>query len=201
MTQTRLRRAGRAAGLGGLLFAALLFGAAGAAQAAPQAVPGHGNGQGQAQGPAASHGNGQGQGPGTSHGNGAAASAAAHAQDHAQNANERALNGAAVVWTTRPLTATLAAGASLDTTATFTVTRAVTDVRVSLLPNGAGALTVTPNHFATLTPGQTYTVRLHLQVPQVARRGAYQAQVRLLAGRHPLGPPLAVHIKVQRPTR
>ena len=102
-------------------------------------------------------------------------------------------------WTPRVVTATLAPGASQDVTATFTVRRALTNVRVRLVPPHGTAVMVTPSTFASLQPGQTYTVRLHLQVPAGAHRGAYNTVLQLRTGQRAVPTPLSVHLRVARP--
>jgi uncharacterized membrane protein len=97
------------------------------------------------------------------------------------------------------VTATLAPGTSRDVTATFTVTRALSNVRVRLVPPHGTAVTVTPSTFASLQPGQTYTVHLHLQVPVGAHRGAYNTVLQLRAGQRMVAAPIAVRIRVARP--
>jgi len=170
--------------LGVLLLAGIVLGAGPAA-----AKPGHGNGHpgGPPPGQANGHGNGHGNSNGNSNGNG---------QTGAQPA---AATGAPVVWAPRVVTATLAPGASQDVTATFTVTRALTNVRVRLVPPHGTAVTVTPGTFASLQPGQTYTVHLHLQVPAGAHRGAYNTVLQLRTGQRTVPAPLSVHIRVARP--
>ncbi|HUS15006.1 MAG TPA: hypothetical protein VM536_08330 [Chloroflexia bacterium] len=168
MPHARVCVYGVSVAVGSLLLAAVLFLTAGAAQAAPPSDPGHGQGQGQSR--AIEHGQGK-QGPG---------------------------GGPAVVWATHQITTTLAPGASLDQTATFTVTRALSNVRVGVVPGHNAAITVTPASFASLVPGQTYTVRIHLAVPAGARRGAYTGHLQMRTGHRVLSRPLGIHIRVPR---
>ena len=169
--------------LGVLLLAGIVLGAGPAA-----AKPGHGNGNGNGHpggtppGQANGHGNGQGNG-----------------QAGRDNDAPGASTGTRVVWAPRVVTATLAPGTSRDVTATFTVTRALSNVRVRLVPPHGTAVTVTPSTFASLQPGQTYTVHLHLQVPAGAHRGAYNTVLQLRAGQRMVPAPLAVRIRVARP--
>jgi hypothetical protein len=176
--------------LGVLLLAGIVLGAGPAA-----AKPGnHGNGHPGGPPPGQANGHGNGHGNGNGNGNGQAK------HDGDQDANAPGTqSGAPVVWTPRVVTATLAPGASQDVTATFTVTRALTNVRVRLVPPRGTAVTVTPSTFASLQPGQTYTVHLHLQVPAGAHRGAYNTVLQLRAGQRTVPAPLSVHIRVARP--
>jgi hypothetical protein len=171
--------------LGVLLLAGIVLGAGPAA-----AKPGHGNGNGHPGGPPPGQANGHGNGHGNGQGNGQAG----HDNDAPGTST-----GAPVVWAPRVVTATLAPGASQDVTATFTVTRALTNVRVRLVPPHGTAVTVTPSTFASLQPGQTYTVHLHLQVPAGAHRGAYNTVLQLRAGQRTVPAPLSVRIRVARP--
>src|SRR5690349_8769253 len=129
MQAARLRILGLLAVVGALGLTLAFFLTAGAAQAAPPAVPGNGNGNGNGHGNSQAAGQGQGQG--------------------------QQGGGPAVVWATGQVSTTLATGASLDTTATFTVTRALSNLRVRLTGNVRGVVTVTPSTFAQVVPGQT----------------------------------------------
>jgi hypothetical protein len=169
MYATRHRFYGLLAGAGALFLALAFFLTAGAAQAAPAAVPGNGNGNG--------HGNSNSQGQNQQGGGG----------------------GQGVVWVTKQISTTVAPGASMDATATFTVTRALTNVRVRMTGNSGGAVTVTPTTFACLVPGETYTVQVHLAAPAAGHRGSYNTSLQLRQGNRNLGKPLKVHVRVPRP--
>ncbi len=105
---------------------------------------------------------------------------------------------AKIVWSQRPVTATVAPGSSFSTTVTFTSTVDLTNVTLRLTPSLMGTTTVTPSTFTTITAGVPYSVEIDVAIPANTMRSAYNGTLTVRKGNRAFALPLPLQFTVQR---
>lgn len=105
-----------------------------------------------------------------------------------------------VRWTPSSLYASLAAGESTTSTATFIPSANATNVTVRVVPSLAPYVSVSPTSFASLAKGATYSVTVTMTAPVDMVVEAYDGTIHLRQGNRTLAQPLPVVMEVVWPT-
>jgi hypothetical protein len=105
-----------------------------------------------------------------------------------------------VQWTPSSLYASLAAGESTTTIASFVPTANATNVSVEVLPELAPYVSVSPTSFASVGEGASYPVTVTMTAPVEMVVGAYDGSIQLRQGTRTLTESLAVVMEVVWPT-
>jgi hypothetical protein len=99
-----------------------------------------------------------------------------------------------VKWSPSSLYASLAAGESTTTTATFMPTANATNVTVAVVPELAPYVSVSPTSYASVQKGQSYPVAVTMRAPADMVVGVYDGTIQLRQGTKTLAVPLAVDL-------
>lgn len=99
-----------------------------------------------------------------------------------------------VSWTPSSLYASVAAGESTTTTATFVPTENATNVSVLVVPEIAPYVSVSPTSFPSVMKGASYQVAVTMSAPADMVVGVFDGTIQLLQGTRTLAKPLPVDI-------
>lgn len=105
-----------------------------------------------------------------------------------------------VGWTPSSLYASLAAGESTTTTATFIPSANATNVTVRVVPSLAPYVSMSPASFPSVQKGTSYTVAVTMTAPVDLVVGAYDGTIHLRQENRTLAQPLPVVMEVVWPT-
>ncbi len=105
-----------------------------------------------------------------------------------------------ITWSQRPITATVAPGATFSTTVTFTSTVDLTNATLRLTPSLKGTTVVSPTTFATITAGTPYTVEIGVTIPVSTTRHTYNGVLTVRVGHRAIPMPLPLRFRVQGDT-
>ncbi len=105
---------------------------------------------------------------------------------------------AKITWSQKPVTATIAAGASFSTTVTFTSTQDISNVSLRLTPSFRGTTVVTPTTFAVITAGLPFTFEIDVNIPADTMRQQYNGTLTVRSGHKAFAQPLQLRWAVQK---
>jgi hypothetical protein len=99
---------------------------------------------------------------------------------------------AMVMWTPGSLNQELEAGQSTSTAVTFTASATMRNVAVTVSPEIAPYVTISPESIASVQRGRTYSIELHFIAPPDSSGSITEAMISLKQGRQKLSPQLPI---------
>ena len=105
---------------------------------------------------------------------------------------------AKITWSSNPVRATIARGATYSTTVAFTSTVQLNNVTLRLTPWLKNTTTVSPSTFATISAGVPYTVEIDVAIPANTFWREYDGVLTVRTGDRAYADPLQLRFKVQK---